>query len=120
MINKQGSRSDFRQFVNSNVVRRCLHDTESSFIPVRLRHGSIPSISVFLHDNQLESHSGITKSVPQVSRKVGWNMCRTEMKLNPASCKHYPIEIEGDEQEAIKVLGMHWGLLLYKISFFML
>ena len=35
---------------NIRQVRRCLHDTRSSFIPVRLHSGSILSIYICLHD----------------------------------------------------------------------
>ena len=39
---------------NAVYVRRCLHDTRSSFIPVRLHPGSILSIYICLHDtNQI-------------------------------------------------------------------
>ena len=33
-----------------SILRRCLHDTRSSFIPVRLHPGSILSIYICLHD----------------------------------------------------------------------
>ena len=39
-----------RGYPYSAIVRRCLHDTRSSFIPVRLHPGSILSIYICLHD----------------------------------------------------------------------
>ena len=45
------SRHYMRRFIAGlSAVRRCLHDTRSSFIPVRLHPGSMLSIYICLHD----------------------------------------------------------------------